>query len=94
MKMNIENFRRMVAEESDVSLKEATRVIDSVFGSITKILEKEDTITIPKFGKFYVRKHAAREVFDPQGGRHKIPPLKVGKFSASDVLNRKIRGAK
>jgi len=65
--------------------KEAQAAVDCVFSTITKSLEKNDTVTLIGFGTFKVAQRNARKGRNPQTGQEifikakKVPRFVPGK---------------
>jgi nucleoid DNA-binding protein len=67
--------------------KGAQAAVDCVFSTITKALEKKDTVTLIGFGTFKVEKRKARKGRNPQTGEViKIKAKRVPKFVAGKGL--------
>ena len=97
--MNKAEFIEAVAGASELSRADAGRAVDAVISTITKALQKGDTITLVGFGTFDVRKRAAGMRRNPQTGEAiKIAAKKNLKFEAAkamkDSLNTKKRSRK
>ncbi|CAM3573238.1 HU family DNA-binding protein [Erysipelothrix urinaevulpis] len=56
----------MIAEEMDVSKKQANEFIETFLTQVKGILEDKGTVDLAGFGKFEVRYRAARDGFNPQ----------------------------
>ena len=90
--MNKAEFIEAVAGASELSRADAGRAVDAVISTITKALQKGDTITLVGFGTFSVRKRAARQGRNPQTGdtikikASKNPAFKAGK-ALKDAVN-------
>ena len=83
--MNKAEFIEAVAGASDLSRADAGRAVDAVISTITKALQKGETITLVGFGTFDVRKRAARTGRNPRTGdpvdvpSKRVPYFKPGK---------------
>ena len=67
--------------------KEAQAAVDCVFSTITKSLEKNDTVTLIGFGTFKVAQRDARKGRNPRTGQEiTIKAKKVPKFVAGKAL--------
>ena len=66
--MNKAEFIEAVAGASDLSRADAGRAVDAVISTLTKALQKGETITLVGFGTFDVRKRAARTGRNPRTG--------------------------
>jgi len=74
-----------VAESAELSKKDATKAVDSVFDTVQDALAKGDKVQLIGFGNFEVRERAARKGRNPQTGQEieiaasKVPAFKPGK---------------
>jgi len=67
--------------------KEAQAAVDCVFSSITKALQKKNTVTLVRFGTFKVGKRKARTGRNPQTGvKIEIKAKKVARFVPAKAL--------
>jgi DNA-binding protein HU-beta len=80
-----------IAASSGLSEQQATRVIDTVVGSITSALRKGDRVALLGFGTFSVSVRKARNGRNPQtGATIKIAARRIAKFSAGSELRNTI----
>ncbi|CDQ19493.1 HU family DNA-binding protein [Halobacillus kuroshimensis] len=83
--MNKTDLINAVSEKADLSKKDATQAVDSVFESIMDSLKDGDKVQLIGFGNFEVRERAARKGRNPQTGEEieisasKVPAFKPGK---------------
>ncbi|MUK89692.1 DNA-binding protein [Ornithinibacillus sp. L9] len=83
--MNKTELVNAVAEKSELSKKDATKVVDAVFESISESLKNGDKVQLIGFGNFEVRERSARTGRNPQTGEEiqiaasKVPAFKPGK---------------
>lgn len=83
--MNKTDLINSVVEKSELSKKDVTKAVDSVFESITDALSEGDKVQLIGFGNFEVRERAARKGRNPQTGEEidiaasKVPAFKPGK---------------
>ena len=83
--MNKTELITVVAQKTDLSKRDAERVVKTVFDTITEELAKGDKVQVIGFGTFEVRERAAREGRNPQNGKtitiaaSKSPAFKAGK---------------
>ena len=74
-----------VAQNAEISQKEATVVVQTVVESITNTLAAGEKVQLIGFGTFEVRERAARTGRNPQTGEEmqiaasKVPAFKAGK---------------
>lgn len=79
--MNKTELINAVAEASELSKKDATKAVDSVFDTILDALKNGDKIQLIGFGNFEVRERSARKGRNPQTGEEiEIPASKVPAF--------------
>ncbi|MFQ3542975.1 HU family DNA-binding protein [Halobacillus rhizosphaerae] len=83
--MNKTDLINAVSEKADLSKKDATQAVDSVFESIMDSLKDGEKVQLIGFGNFEVRERAARKGRNPQTGEEieisasKVPAFKPGK---------------
>lgn len=63
--MNKTELVSYVANETELTKKEAQVAIDAVFEGISKALQANDKVSIPGFGSFEIRERAARKGINP-----------------------------
>lgn len=83
--MNKLEIIKVVAEETGLTQKEVGAVVDSVVATIIAELKKGKEVNIAGFGKFAVKKRAARVSINPRTKQpinvpaSKAPTFKAGK---------------
>jgi DNA-binding protein HU-beta len=83
--MNKSELIAKVAELSELSKKDATKAVESVFEAISDALKGGDKVQLVGFGNFEVRERSARKGRNPQTGQEieisasKVPSFKPGK---------------
>ncbi|MFD1018492.1 HU family DNA-binding protein [Thalassobacillus hwangdonensis] len=83
--MNKTDLINTVSEKAELSKKDATKAVDSVFDSIMDSLKDGEKVQLIGFGNFEVRERAARKGRNPQTGAEidiaasKVPAFKPGK---------------
>ncbi|AXO94347.1 MULTISPECIES: HU family DNA-binding protein [Bacillus cereus group] len=83
--MNKTELIKNVAQNAEISQKEATVVVQTVVESITNTLATGEKVQLIGFGTFEVRERAARTGRNPQTGEEmqiaasKVPAFKAGK---------------
>ncbi len=91
--MNKSEIVAVVADELDVTRRDAEKTVDKIFQLITQALEDGDKVVISGFGSFEVRERAQREGKDPRTGEtivipaQKTPAFKAGK-SLKEAVNK------
>jgi integration host factor subunit alpha len=82
-----------VYEKIGFSKKEASELVEMVFGSLKDRLVKGEKVKISGFGKFEVREKKSRIGRNPQtGDRITISARRVLNFSPSQVLKAMLNG--
>ena len=90
--MNKTELITAVAENAELSKKDAEKAIKAVFEVITEAMKNGDKVQVVGFGTFEVSERAAREGRNPQTGETmqisacKAPKFKAGK-ALKDALN-------
>ncbi|MCY7915063.1 non-specific DNA-binding protein Hbs, partial [Bacillus haynesii] len=85
--MNKTELINAVAEASELSKKDATKAVDSVFDTILDALKNGEKIQLIGFGNFEVRERSARKGRNPQTGEEiEIPASKVPAFKPGKAL--------
>ena len=89
--MNKAELIDKIADDAEISKKQAAAALDSFTDAIAKTLKKGDKVTLVGFGIFSVSKRAARTGRNPQtGAAIKIKAKKVAKFKAGAILSSKV----
>lgn len=91
--MNKLEIVKIVAEESGLTQKEVAGVIDTMISTIVAELKKGGEVNIAGFGKFVVKKRAARTSINPRTKLEiKVPASKAPTFRAGkqfkDAVNK------
>lgn len=85
--MNKTDLINKVADASEISKKDATKAVDSVFESISDALKEGDKVQLIGFGNFEVRERSARKGRNPQTGDEiEIPASKAPTFKPGKAL--------
>ena len=85
--MNKTELVAAVADQADISKKDAEKALKAFVDVVTEELKKEHKIQLVGFGTFEVSKRAAREGRNPQSGAPmKIAASKAPKFKAGKAL--------
>ncbi|HXX33049.1 MAG TPA: HU family DNA-binding protein [Thermodesulfobacteriota bacterium] len=81
-----------VGKEAKLSKASAERAINAFTNTVMKALKKGDKLALTGFGTFSVAKRRARTGRNPQTGKEiKIPPTRVAKFKAGNLLKSAVR---
>ncbi|MDV2580832.1 HU family DNA-binding protein [Alkalibacillus haloalkaliphilus] len=90
--MNKTDLVNAVAENADLSKKDASKAVDSVFEAITDSLTKSEKVQLIGFGNFEVRERSARKGRNPQTGQEiDIPASKVPAFKPGKALKDAVK---
>ncbi|MFP7495236.1 HU family DNA-binding protein [Terribacillus saccharophilus] len=83
--MNKAELVEAVAEQAELSKKDASKAVDALLETISETLAKDEKVQLVGFGTFEVRERAARTGRNPQTGEEitipasKAPAFKAGK---------------
>lgn len=76
-----------VIEKTNMSRKDATIAVETVFSSISEALARGDKVQLVGFGNFEVRNRPARKGRNPQTGEEiQIPEAKLPAFKPGKTL--------
>ena len=85
--MNKTELVAAVAEQADISKKDAEKVLKAFVDVVTEEMKKGEKVQLVGFGTFEVSERAAREGRNPQTGKTmKIEACKAPKFKAGTAL--------
>ena len=85
--MNKTGLVAAVAEQADISKKDAEKVLKAFVDVVTEEMKKGEKVQLVGFGTFEVSERAAREGRNPQTGKTmKIEACKAPKFKAGKAL--------
>ena len=89
---NKQDLIAKVAETAELSKKQATLVVNTVFDTISESLSNGEKVQIIGFGSFDVRERAERKGRNPQTGAELvIPASKVPGFKAGKALKEVVK---
>ncbi|MFO7760743.1 MAG: HU family DNA-binding protein [Thermodesulfobacteriota bacterium] len=90
--MNKSELVNNMASEAGISKVAAEKALNAFMDSVTKVLSKDDKVTLVGFGTFSVKNRAARQGRNPQTGENiKIPARKVPRFKAGSKLSNAVK---
>lgn len=90
--MNKSELIAAVAEEANLSKKDADAAVSAVFDAVTAALKKGDKVQLVGFGTFEVRERAAKQGRNPKtGASMTIPASKVPAFKAGKALKDSVK---
>ena len=85
--MNKTELVAAVAEQADISKKDAEKALKAFVDVVTEEMKKGEKVQLVGFGTFEVSERAAREGRNPQTGKTmKIEACKAPKFKAGKAL--------
>ena len=85
--MNKTELVAAVAEQADISKKDAEKALKAFVDVVTEEMKKGENVQLVGFGTFEVSERAAREGRNPQTGKTmKIEACKAPKFKAGKAL--------
>ena len=85
--MNKTELVAAVAEQADISKKDAEKALKAFVDVVTEEMKKGEKVQLVGFGTFEVSARAAREGRNPQTGKTmKIEACKAPKFKAGKAL--------
>jgi DNA-binding protein HU-beta len=91
-RMNKSELVTEVAEATELSKKDVTKVVDAVFEAISTALQNGDKVQLVGFGNFEVRERSARKGRNPQTGEEiEIPASKIPAFKPGKALKDGIK---
>ncbi|MFZ7760026.1 HU family DNA-binding protein (plasmid) [Bacillus cereus] len=90
--MNKTELIKQVAQEANLTQKDATASVQAVLDQITQALAKGDSVQLIGFGTFEVRERSARRGRNPQTGEEMfIPGGKTPAFKAGKSLKEAVK---
>ena len=93
--MNKTELVAAVAEQADISKKDAEKVLKAFVDVVTEEMKKGEKVQLVGFGTFEVSERAAREGRNPQTGKTmKIEACKAPKFKAGKALKDAVNAIK
>ena len=85
--MNKTELIAAIAEQAEISKKDAEKALKAFVDVVTEQLKEGETVQLVGFGTFEVSERAAREGRNPQTGKTmKIAACKAPKFKAGKAL--------
>ena len=90
--LNKKSIAELVAEQHNLTKKEAAEIVDLVFDTVSGTLKDGGRVDISGFGKFEVKTRAARTGINPQTKETiTIPESKVPGFKAAKTLKELVK---
>lgn len=85
-------FVKLVAEKLGTSQKEASVVLEEVFGAVEEALVEHGEVPVGNLGKFVVTERSERNGVNPKTGESLvIPATNVVKFKASKHIKEAVK---
>ncbi len=82
---------QQVAKKSGYNVKVVSNVYKAIVDSIVESVQTDNYISLTGFGNFYLQHHKGHPV-QFESSDSTVRDYKLLKFSASDALNRRLRG--
>lgn len=90
--MNKTELIAVVAAEADITIKEASHILETYIEVITETLSREEKVVITGFGTFEVRTRVERTGKNPRSGETIIiPEQKTPAFRAGKLLKDAVK---
>ena len=90
--MNKTELVKAVSTQAELTQKDAAKVVDALFETISNTLAKEEKIQLIGFGTFEVRERSARKGRNPQTGEEiDIAASKVAAFKPGKELKEAVK---
>ncbi len=91
--MTLDDLKGAVADKTDMTKADASKMITALFDSIQDTLSQGDKVAIPGFGTFEVADRPARQGRNPQtGATIEIAASKAAKFKVGKGLKEALNG--
>ena len=91
--MTKSEFVDQVAQDANLSKKDAEQAVDTVLSAIQTTLSRGGEVAFTGFGKFHVAERGARQGKHPRTGESiYIPASRVPRFSAGSKLKQAVKG--
>ena len=91
--MTKQEFIDRVADQTNLSKRDATEAVEAVLGTIKSTLSSGGEISFTGFGKFHVAERGARQGVHPRTGEPiQIAASKVPRFTAGSSLKKSVNG--
>ncbi len=89
--MNRSDIIGVLKDEADLSRKDAEKVVNTFFGSLTEILSNGNRVEIRGFGSFTVKHYNTYLGRNPKtGAQINVPPKKLPFFKVGKELKGKV----
>ncbi len=78
--MSKQELINSIAKKADITVTQAEAAFEATFITIKKMMSADSVVSIPKFGRFGVKKRAARKGRNPSTGAEILIPEAVVPF--------------
>lgn len=90
--MNNKEYISKLARETGFSLEDTQKLVQDVLSGMGKCFEEGDSLAVPGFGTFEVKKRLERIMVNPSTGqRMLVPPKLVLNFKPTSIVKDKIK---
>lgn len=90
--MNNKEYMSRLAEETGFSIEDTQKLVQDVIGAMSDCFEEGDSVYVPGFGTFDIKKRLERVMKNPvTGQRMLVPPKLVLNFKPANQVKDKIR---
>ena len=90
--MNKKEFIDMIADKASLTKKDAEIALNAILDSLTEVLAKGDSVSLPGFASLSVKKRATRKGRNPATGKViDIPASNAISFKAGQKLKEALR---
>ena len=91
--MNNKDFITELADRTGFSVEDAQQMVDIIIETMGDHFLEDDSVLIPNFGTFEVKKKMERIMVNPASGqRMLVPPKLVLNFKPNQTLKEKLKG--
>ncbi len=91
--MNNKNFISELAQRSGYTQDSTQKMVNTLIDSMNACFQKGDSVTIPNFGTFEVKKRMERIVVNPSTKQKMlVPPKLVLAFKPIAAIKEKLKG--
>ncbi|MEJ2688843.1 MAG: integration host factor subunit beta [Deltaproteobacteria bacterium] len=91
--MNKSELIEALAEKTNLPLREASSITNTILETMTEALAQGDSIEIRGFGSFVVKKYESYFGRNPKtGDKIKVPPKKLPFFKVGKELKERVNG--
>ena len=90
--MNNKAFISNLAYVTDHSVRDTQVLVNSLVAEMTSLFEEDNSLVVPSFGTFEVKKKLERVLLNPvTGQRMLVPPKLTLTFKSSSTLKERIQ---